>query len=162
MEEKQNDLGKNPSEIESPSAEAQAFNEMAKQLGELRKENESLQKAKRDYYDAVLNGMPPADESVQKSRSAEEIRKDLREASARGCSNLEYMTLALELDDACIEETGVSCFLPKGHDQNGNPITPTAVERETARKFHEVMSDCVNDAAGDPDAFNVGFARAMK
>lgn len=162
MEENQkNDQSKNPTE-KSPSEEAQAFKSMADQLEALKKENQDLLKAKKDYYDAVLNGMAPADENVQTKRSAKEIRKDLCEASEKGCTNLEYMKLALELDDACIEEDGRSCFLPKGHDQNGNEIVPTATERETALRFHEVMKGCVDSANGDPDVFDVAFAQALR
>lgn len=145
----------------SPSDEAQAFMEMSNRVKSLEAENKSLQKAKRDYYDAILNGQTLSEASGPKKRSVDEIRKDLMTNIDKGCTNLKYAELSLELDDAVIEETGESCFLPKGHDQHGNPIRPTMDEYATAQRFHEVLQDCVETADGDPEVFNVEFARML-
>lgn len=137
----------------SPSEEAQVFNEMSKQMQSLKAENAALQKAKRDYYDAILNGGTISEESAPKYRTKEEIRKDLMHDTADK-TNLEYLTLALELDDACIREDGKSCFLPKGKGVN-----PTLEEKEVAQRFHQVVQECIDYADGDPDVFNMELQR---
>lgn len=137
-------------------AEAEALIQQREEIEKLRKENKDLNEAKKKYYDRLLNGTEVKAEIVQPKPTVEQLVKDLRQAQAQGKTDLEYMTIALELDDACIERDGLSCFLPKGRDVN-----PTTEEKEVASRFHAVMRECVDAADGDPDIFKMEMNRRI-
>ncbi len=135
--------------------EAKKVLEMKKEMDSLKAENASLRKAKADYYDAVLNENVPEEEP--KKRTVKEIRDELVKRSEEGCTNLEYATLAVELDNACkAEKNGQSCFLPKGRD-----VTPTADEYAVASKMNAVLSECIEESEGDPDLFNMQLEKHL-
>lgn len=137
--------------------EAQALNEMSGKIKALESQNAELMAAKKKYYDAVLNGNT-LDENAQKERTAEEIRKDLFGRKEKdSMTNLEYAELTLELDNACIKETGESCFIPKGKN-----VQPTYEEVAAATKMHKALEESIEAADGDPAAFNREFAKYIK
>lgn len=136
--------------------EAQALNELKKRNDVLAAQNADLQEAKRKYYDAVINGNT-VEEVAPKERTVKEIRDDLISKQEKGCTNLEYAQLVVELDDACRREQGQSCFLPKGRD-----VTVTADEAMLSEKFPAVLKECIETAEGDPDIFNNELKRHMK
>lgn len=66
---------------------------------------------------------------------------------------MEYCKKALELDEACIRETGESCFLPVGRN-----ATPTANERDVAVRLNTLikmaLEDCKDEnGKEDPEIF---------
>lgn len=136
--------------------EAQALNELKKRNDALQAQNADLMAAKKMYYDSVINGQLP-EESAPKERTVKEIRDELVGKVEKGCTNLEYMTLAMELDDACIREEGQSCFLPKGKD-----VTVTADEVMLSEKFPRIIKECIETADGDPVIFDNELKRHMK
>lgn len=135
--------------------EAQALNEMNRKLKNLEAENAELLTAKKKYYDAILNGQTV--EEVAQYRTRDEIRKELFRQDRDEISNLDYAKLALELDDACIRETGQSCFIPVGTDVN-----PTVDEKDVAVRFHELLEQAIADSNGDKDTFNSILGRVIK
>lgn len=138
-------------------AEAQALTEMRNRNASLEAQNAELLAAKKKYYDAILNGQT-AEDNGPKERTRNEIRKDLFGKDGKeNMSNLEYAKLVVELDDACIRETGESCFLPKGRN-----VTPTAEEILTAEKVHNCLADCIEKADGDAVVFNQELERRIK
>lgn len=137
--------------------EAQALTEMSKKVNALEAQNAELMAAKKQYYDSILNGQT-AEENVPEFRTRDEIRKDLfGKEDKDNMTNLEYATLAVELDDACIRETGESCFLPKGKG-----VTPTVDERDVAARFNTVLKECIEEAEGDPRVFDQALQRRIK
>lgn len=137
--------------------EAQALSEMSKKVSTLEAQNAELMAAKKKYYDAILNGQTVEDNGP-KYRTKDEIRKDLFGRDDKdNMTNLEYATLAVELDDACIREDGESCFLPKGKN-----VTVTSDERETAVRFHDCLETCIKEADGDPEVFDQALNRRIK
>lgn len=140
--------------------EAQALSELKKQLDTLKSENQNLKEAKSRYYDAVLNGQL-ADPVVEKHRPIEDIKKDILTGVEKGITNLDYCTLAVELDNAVREdaaETGKedSVFLPHGKD-----ISPTLDEYNTADKMNAILTECINNSNGSPSRFNMELAQHM-
>lgn len=135
--------------------EAQALSEMSRKVKNLEAENAELLVAKRKYYDSILNGQTV--EEVAQYRTLDEIRKDLFQPDRDEISNLDYAKLALELDDACIRETGQSCFIPVGTE-----VTPTVDEKDVAVRFHELLEQAIADSNGDRDTFNSILGRYIK
>lgn len=156
MEENQNNEQALDPQQNHAVEEAQALTEMKRRNSELEAENAQLQEAKKQYYDAVLNGQN-AEPEVVKLRTRQEIVKDMREAIKNGVTNVKYAELAVELNEACIRETGESCFLPKGRN-----VSPTADEVALAEKFPAFLQECLEAADGDPDVFNNEVERHTK
>lgn len=156
-EQKTNEQALNQQEPSDALAEAQALTEMSSKVRNLEAENAELKAAKKKYYDAVLNGNTLEDNGP-KERTVKEIRKDLFGRDNKDdMTNLEYATLAVELDDACIRETGESCFIPKGKN-----VEVSYDETITATKMKKALQDSIEAADGDPNAFNREFAKFIK
>lgn len=138
---------------------ARVLTELKAQVDTLTEQNRQLQQAKHDYYDAVLNGTNAPQVAEEKHRSVQEIQNDLRSFQDRDITptNLQYCTLALELDNESRRTTGKSVFLPQGH-QVGT-IKPE--EYQTADNLHDILEDCIDKAEGDPDAFNIALSRRI-
>lgn len=135
------------------AAQAQALIELKSQVDQLSKENANLKEAKARYYDAVLNDGTPTDATPVSHRPLADIKRDMRKEDL---TNLEYCTLAIELDDAVREDTGDSAFLPKGRD-----VTVTADEMNTADKMNAILKECIAEADGDPVRFNMALKAHM-
>lgn len=140
--------------------QARTLTELKNQITNLENENKNLQEAKSKYYDAVLNGTssPVAE---KKHRSIGEIRGDLIKSLDHDVTNLDYCTLAVELDNAVREDAEKhnkmdSVFLPHGKD-----IQPTVDEYNTATKINSVLQDCIDKADGDPERFNMELSSRM-
>lgn len=125
-------------------AEAQALTEMSNKVRTLEAQNAELMAAKKKYYDNLLNGNSA--EEVAPDRTVKDIRNDLWHSGKEldSMSNREYASLVLELDNACIKETGESCFLPKGKN-----INATADERDVAERMHDALDYCVSNSSND-------------
>lgn len=155
MDEEKNDPNlSNPTT--DPAAEAQIVLDLKKTVDSLKAENAAYKKAQAEVYDKILNG-GTADPAEPTHRPIADIKKDLAKMSDGEATNLEYCKLAIELDDALIADGKDSCFLPKGRDQNGEAITPTADEEATASKFHRIIEECIQEANGDPARFNMAL-----
>lgn len=151
-EEKKSETATPSETAPDPVKEAQALSEMRAKVDFLEAQNRSLSEAKRMYYDAVLNKADPDSAESKGHRPISEIRDDLINRSDDEISNLEYATLALELDSALLDEGKDSCFLP-----HGQGVSPTADEYQTAEKFHRILQECVDEADGDPTKFNMAL-----
>lgn len=119
---------------------------------ELRAENKRL-------IDAVVNGQPGQEEQVESKHSKEEIddlRNDLFN-SPRELNNLEYITKAMELRDALIENGEPDPFLPVGKQ-----ISPTRDDIEGAEKVAQVYRECIEYADGDSEVFTNELMRRTR
>ena len=118
----------------------------------LRAENKKL-------IDAVVNGQPGQEEPAAAKHSKEqidELRNDLFN-SPKELSNLEYITKAMELREALMENGEPDPFLPVGKQ-----ISPTRDDLEGAEKVAQVYRECIDYAEGDSEVFTNELMRRTR
>ena len=115
-----------------------------------RSEYDKLRAENKKLIDAVINGAPGQEEPAFTKHSKEQI-DDLRNElfnSPRELNNLEYVTKAMELREALIENGEPDPFLPVGKQ-----ISPTRDDLEGAEKVAQVYRECIEYAEGDSEVF---------
>ena len=113
---------------------------------ELRAENKRL-------LQAVVNGQPG---EVAAEEHEVDIN-DLRLALTKEQTNLEYITNALKLREAVLNQGGEDPFVPVG-----SKYTPTAADYERANRVATVLQEMVDEADGDPQVFLNEYQRRVK
>ena len=124
-----------------------------------RSEYEKLRAENKKLIDAVVNGQPGQEEQVVVKHSKEQIddlRNDLFN-SPKELNNLEYITKAMELREALIENGEPDPFLPVGKQ-----ISPTRDDLEGAEKVAQVYKECIDYAEGDSEVFTNELMRRTR
>ena len=124
-----------------------------------RSEYEKLRAENKKLIDTVVNGLPGQEEQVVVKHSKEQI-DDLRNElfnSPRELTNLEYVTKAMELREALIENGEPDPFLPVGKQ-----ISPTRDDLEGAEKVAQVYKECIEYAEGDSEVFTNELMRRTR
>ena len=124
-----------------------------------RSEYDKLRAENKRLIDAVINGAPGQEEQVVVKHSKEQI-DDLRNElfnSPRELSNLEYITKAMELREALMENGEPDPFLPVGKQ-----ISPTRDDLEGAEKVAQVYKECIDYAEGDSEVFTNELMRRTR
>ena len=124
-----------------------------------RSEYDKLRAENKRLIDAVVNGQPGQEEQVVVKHSKEQI-DDLRNElfnSPRELTNLEYVTKAMELREALIENGEPDPFLPVGKQ-----ISPTRDDLEGAEKVAQVYKECIEYAEGDSEVFTNELMRRTR
>ena len=124
-----------------------------------RSEYDKLRAENKRLIDAVVNGQPGQEEQVVVKHSKEQI-DDLRNElfnSPRELNNLEYITKAMELREALIENGEPDPFLPVGKQ-----ISPTRDDLEGAEKVAQVYKECIEYAEGDSEVFTNELMRRTR
>ena len=124
-----------------------------------RSEYEKLRAENKKLIDAVVNGQPGQEEPVVSKHSKEQIddlRNDLFN-SPKELSNLEYITKAMELREALMENGEPDPFLPVGKQ-----ISPTRDDIEGAEKVAQVYKECIEYADGDSEVFTNELMRRTR
>ena len=124
-----------------------------------RSEYDKLRAENKRLIDAVVNGQPGQEEQVIVKHSKEQI-DDLRNElfnSPRELTNLEYVTKAMELREALIENGEPDPFLPVGKQ-----ISPTRDDLEGAEKVAQVYRECIEYAEGDSEVFTNELMRRTR
>ena len=124
-----------------------------------RSEYEKLRAENKRLIDAVVNGQPGQEEQVVVKHSKEQI-DDLRNElfnSPRELNNLEYVTKAMELREALMENGEPDPFLPVGKQ-----ISPTRDDLEGAEKVAQVYKECIDYAEGDSEVFTNELMRRTR
>ena len=124
-----------------------------------RSEYEKLRAENKKLIDAVVNGQSGQEEPVFTKHSKEQI-DDLRNElfnSPRELNNLEYITKAMELREALIENGKPDPFLPVGKQ-----ISPTRDDLEGAEKVAQVYKECIDYAEGDSEVFTNELMRRTR
>ena len=124
-----------------------------------RSEYEKLRAENKKLIDAVVNGQSGQEEPVFTKHSKEQI-DDLRNElfnSPRELNNLEYITKAMELREALIENGEPDPFLPVGKQ-----ISPTRDDLEGAEKVAQVYKECIDYAEGDSEVFTNELMRRTR
>ena len=124
-----------------------------------RSEYDKLRAENKKLIDAVVNGQPGQEEQVVVKHSKEQI-DDLRNElfnSPKELNNLEYITKAMELREALIENGEPDPFLPVGKQ-----ISPTRDDLEGAEKVAQVYKECIEYAEGDSEVFTNELMRRTR
>ena len=124
-----------------------------------RSEYDKLRAENKKLIDAVVNGQPGQEEPAVSKHSKEQI-DDLRNElfnSPKELNNLEYITKAMELREALIENGEPDPFLPVGKQ-----ISPTRDDLEGAEKVAQVYKECIEYAEGDSEVFTNELMRRTK
>ena len=124
-----------------------------------RSEYEKLRAENKRLIDAVVNGQPGQEEQVVVKHSKEQI-DDLRNElfnSPRELNNLEFITKAMELREALMENGEPDPFLPVGKQ-----ISPTRDDIEGAEKVAQVYKECIDYAEGDSEVFTNELMRRTR
>lgn len=124
-----------------------------------RSEYDKLRAENKKLIDAVVNGQPGQEEPVVSKHSKEQIddlRNDLFN-SPRELNNLEYVTKAMELREALMENGEPDPFLPVGKQ-----ISPTRDDLEGAEKVAQVYRECIEYADGDSEVFTNELMRRTR
>ena len=124
-----------------------------------RSEYDKLRAENKKLIDAVVNGQPGQEEQAVVKHSKEqidELRNDLFN-SPRELNNLEYITKAIELREALMENGEPDPFLPVGKQ-----ISPTRDDLEGAEKVAQVYRECIDYAEGDSEVFTNELMRRTR
>lgn len=124
-----------------------------------RSEYDKLRAENKKLIDAVVNGQPSQEEQVVVKHSKEQI-DDLRNElfnSPKELNNLEYITKAMELREALMENGEPDPFLPVGKQ-----ISPTRDDLEGAEKVAQVYKECIEYAEGDSEVFTNELMRRTR
>ena len=124
-----------------------------------RSEYDKLRAENKRLIDAVVNGQPGQEEQVVVKHSKEQI-DDLRNElfnSPRELNNLEFITKAMELREALMENGEPDPFLPVGKQ-----ISPTRDDIEGAEKVAQVYKECIEYAEGDSEVFTNELMRRTR
>ena len=124
-----------------------------------RSEYDKLRAENKKLIDAVVNGQSGQEEPVFTKHSKEQI-DDLRNElfnSPRELNNLEYITKAMELREALMENGEPDPFLPVGKQ-----ISPTRDDLEGAEKVAQVYKECIDYAEGDSEVFTNELMRRTR
>ena len=124
-----------------------------------RSEYDKLRAENKRLIDAVVNGQPGQEEPAAVKHSKEqidELRNDLFN-SPKELSNLEYITKAMELREALMENGEPDPFLPVGKQ-----ISPTRDDLEGAEKVAQVYRECIDYAEGDSEVFTNELMRRTR
>ena len=124
-----------------------------------RSEYEKLRAENKKLIDAVVNAQPAQEEQVVVKHSREQIddlRNDLFN-SPRELNNLEFITKAMELREALMENGEPDPFLPVGKQ-----ISPTRDDLEGAEKVAQVYKECIEYADGDSEVFTNELMRRTR
>ena len=124
-----------------------------------RSEYDKLRAENKKLIDAVVNGQPGQEEPAAVKHSKEqidELRNDIFN-SPKELSNLEYVTKAMELREALMENGEPDPFLPVGKQ-----ISPTRDDLEGAEKVAQVYRECIDYAEGDSEVFTNELMRRTR
>lgn len=124
-----------------------------------RSEYDKLRAENKKLIDAVVNGQSGQEEPVFTKHSKEQI-DDLRNElfnSPKELNNLEYITKAMELREALMENGEPDPFLPVGKQ-----ISPTRDDLEGAEKVAQVYKECIDYADGDSEVFTNELMRRTR
>ena len=124
-----------------------------------RSEYDKLRAENKKLIDAVVNGQPGQEEQAVVKHSKEQI-DDLRNElfnSPKELNNLEYITKAMELREALMENGEPDPFLPVGKQ-----ISPTRDDLEGAEKVAQVYKECIDYAEGDSEVFTNELMRRTR
>lgn len=128
-----------------------------------KKDYTKLEEDYRKLADSILNGGElPSNPGGEEAPDIAELRKELYDPN-NSLSNLDYVKKTLQLREAIIQETGKDPFLPTGI--NGDPFRndqERLAAEQSAEKVAKVLQEAVDEANGDPEAFDIILSKIIK
>lgn len=124
-----------------------------------RDEYEKLKAENKKLIDAVVNGQvveEPAQNLVHSQEEIQQLRNELFN-NEKDLSNLEYVSKALELREALMENGQPDPFIPVGKQ-----ISPTREDIEIAEKCAQVYKECIEYAEGNSEVFTNELMRRTR
>lgn len=120
---------------------------------------EKLRAENKKLIDAVVNGQPGQEEQQVVVHTQEDINRLRNELfnSEKDLNNLEYVSKAIELREALMENGQPDPFIPVGKQ-----ISPTREDIEIAEKVAQVYKECIEYAEGDSQMFTNELMRRTK
>jgi len=155
-EELKNETG---NQVEDSTPDYLAAIKELKQNSVGREEYERLKAENKKLIDAVVNGQPAQETPQAVVHTKDEInqlRKDLFNPEEQ-LTNLEYVTKAMELREALIENGNPDPFLPVGKQ-----INPSRDDVEKANIVAQVYQECIDYADGDSEVFTNELMRRTR
>ena len=157
LEEKE--INETGTQVEDSTQDYLAAIKELKQNSVGRDEYEKLKAENKKLIDAVVNGQvveEPAQNLVHTQEEITQLRNELFN-SDKDLSNLEYVSKALELRDALIENGQPDPFIPVGKQ-----ISPTREDIEIAEKCAQVYKECIEYAEGNSEVFTNELMRRTR
>jgi hypothetical protein len=126
-----------------------AINEMKKNSVS-REQYEKIIQERNKLADAVINGSAAPSVEAKPTVDIAELRTKLFSPKAcdKGMTDLDFMSNALKLRSAILEQEGKDIFLPAGKG-----IIVTTEDKEQAENAAQLFQSCVDYADGDPAVF---------
>lgn len=156
MEEKENLNNESTQETVNDSNDyIEALREM-KQNTVSREQYEKLKNENKELLNTLINGGQVEMIDQSQKPSVEDLRKSLfsKEAADKGMTNLEFVSKALELRNAIIDEGGTDPFLPVGRG-----IELTRDDYEAAEFTAQQFQECIDIAKGNSEVFTAELMR---
>lgn len=119
-------------------------------------------KAERDAVVAqIIDGANPVasgQQTAPQKPDIEELRKKLYGSNSKNLTNLETVSLSLQLREAIIERDGIEHdpFVPLGAN-----IKPTEEDSMKAQHTAKLLQECVDEAHGDSGVFTAKLQSMM-
>ena len=106
-----------------------------------------LKEENRKLLNSLAKGEYIHQEVPMNKPDTQALRKELFDREA-DFSNLDYISKALELRNAVLEESGVDVFVP-----SGAKYVPTEEDYRAAERVADVFQQCIDYANGDSQVF---------
>ena len=116
----------------------------------------NLKKKTNSYLIAFVNGQTLEQPKEQPKPDIDALRKKLFANTRQDLTNLDFVTTALELRQALIDNGEIDPFVPVG-----SKIKPTSEDFDKAEKVAKVLQECVDYADGNSDVFTSELKRRI-
>lgn len=138
-----------------------AITDLKNRVDSLSLQLKKTQGERDDLLNKFINDQPIEEEKpeekpaeVKPAKTELELAKEFGKLVAEKPNNLEYCKKMIEMDNYYLEHKGESIFDPYGRE-----VQITANERETSKRVHDAIQSCIDQANGDPKAFDEALAR---
>lgn len=117
---------------------------------------EKLKEENKQLLNSIVNGQTIEQPKEQSKPDIDALRKKLFANTRQDLTNLDFVTTALELRQALIDNGEIDPFVPVG-----NKIKPTSEDFDKAEKVAKVLQECVDYADGNSDVFTSELKRRI-
>ena len=153
MEKNQNNLAienQEENEVDSSQKYLEKIEELDKKIEALESKNQKLNKENKNLFDKVMNGeSASAGAKHDDGPTIKELAVKLASVDKHPLSNLEYVETQLQLREKLMEAGHRDPFLP------AEGVNLTANEEQLIQNYVESLEEMVQQANGDPVAFNI-------
>jgi len=116
---------------------------------------DALRSENKKLLESLVNGEEIQPQNKILSESIDELRHDI--LSNDSLTNLEYWDKVLKLRSALLKRGDEDPFVPQGQK-----VSATAADYQTAEKVATIMQEMVDNAEGDPNVFLNEYQRRVK